>query len=305
MIERFIKGLIFFNFKGKLKMNKIKFPKEQVIIPDNFRYIGASPLDGRYKSLMKEVGRLAQYFEDKGVNKSVLRAIKYNQEKGVFQGSNVPSVVLVNMALKGENYRTATQQDLEYVMFTNDPSFNASHLRNHYVDSGLALRNDQELNEYQAKYLINQIQTEFGSEFKLPYKLDLNNLELRLDLNSQSGLVYHILDLSRIVHAPILNEKTGKFSSNDPGLLKIGLPYDLGEGSRSLYTTKHGLCGLLLYWGWGVSSRRGRLGNSDSVGLVVVVSEADAQKFKHEINQRYEERARELELKRQNALSLL
>ena len=264
-------------------MNQVKLPKEQVIISSNFRYIMASPLDGRHRHLMKDVERLTQYFEDKSA-KSILRVVEYNSQKDVFQGSNDLSVVLINMALKGTSYRTAAQQDLEYFVLADGQKFNASHLKGHYVDSGLALRNDDGLNEYQAKYLIQQIQKELGSEFKLPYKLDLNNLELRSDSNSPNGLVYHILDLSKIVYAPVLNEETGRFSSNDPSLLKTGLPDKLGEGDRTLYTTKNGLCRLNFYGNLNVSSHRDRLEDSDSIGLVVIVSESDAKSFEQEIN---------------------
>ncbi len=204
---------------------KIKLPRLEVIIPSNNpKPRSASFLDKRYQGLMKEAYRKAEDFIKRGADKNVLSVIKYNQEKEVFEGSNIYSVVLLNMLLRGTHYRTASSQDLEYVIFANDPKFNASHLRGHYEDTGLALRDDQEPNSYQAKDLIKQLQKELGSEFKLPYKIDLSNLELRLDKNSPSELAFNVLDPSKAIYAPILNEKTGKFEDSDPSLLQTGLP---------------------------------------------------------------------------------
>ncbi|MEK6933113.1 MAG: hypothetical protein AABW56_04970 [Nanoarchaeota archaeon] len=274
----------------------------RVLIPGNFRFIEAFFLDKRNKELMNEADRLAKSdFE----NHPALSVIKYNPKNQTFEGSNVYSVVLLNMLLRGDHYKTAASQDLEYVMWANDPRFNASHLKGHYEDIGIALRSDQEPNGYHAKDLITQLQEKLGSEFKLPYKLDLSNLELRLDQNSPNKLAFNILDPSKAFYAPILNEKTGKFEDSDPGLLQTGLPGKLGEGTKTFYTEKNGLHRLYLGRSLDLGSGWYDLDFSGSGGRVVVVGEADAQKLKQYVNSVYNKQVKEFDLNRQKALSFL
>ena len=56
----------------------------------------------------------------------------------------------------------------------------------------------------------------------------------------ENGLKVDLNELTIVYNNPILNQPTGNFDSNDPGLLRDGLPSKLGEGVRTLYNSDVG-----------------------------------------------------------------
>jgi len=134
-----------------------------------------------------------------------LDVLSYNTNKGVVQGSNVPSVVLANEILRQEGLRTASQADLENALRNKSIDLNGF-----YVDTSLILRSRSEPNSYLAGNLMKQIQSRNGHQGP-PFMIPLNGLELRIDFDSLPCLLaYNLTKKSEIIYAPIL-DKTGVF----------------------------------------------------------------------------------------------
>ncbi len=202
--------------------------------------------------------------------------INYNEKTGLVEGSNPFYVIAVNQVLRenGLKIRTATQADLEKILRTGEMQ-----LKGFYEDTALVLRSRDNPNPYLAKHLADQVSL-INSKIKKPYMIPLNELELQEDFSLEGGLSFKLRDDSEIIYAPILNENTGNFSSEDIDE-KTGLPKKLGRGNRTLYTKESGLSRLCLYRNLDLNSFWYDLADSYSYGRVVVVSgEATSQKNK-------------------------
>jgi len=100
---------------------------------------------------------------------------------------------------------------------------------------------------------------------------------LRIDKASPHGLSFNVREDAEIIHAPILDAETGKFSSGDVDN-KTGLPMKLGDGDRTFYTRQNGLSRLDLGWYLDLGSVWGGgddLSDSYGDGRVVVVRAAE------------------------------
>ncbi len=198
-------------------------------------------------------------------NNSNLNVLTY--EKKIVKGSNSFAVCLVNGILREEGLRTATQSDLEKIL-----KIKALNLRRTYEDTGLVLRDDMEPNSYLAKDLLKQL-----GKTELPVMIPLYGLELSVDDNSPHGLAFKVTEHTKKIHAPILNENSAYFSSED--IDENGLPKRLGKGNRCFHTRETGLSRVYLDSILNFGSRSDHLESSYLDGRVVVVSGENAQKI--------------------------
>jgi len=202
------------------------------------------------------------------------------------KGSNPFYCVAVNEVFRdqGLDLRTATQADLEKVLRTE-----ALPLGGIYVDSGLALRNKGNHNEYFAKELMSQLRERNQDE--MPVMIPLYGLELEKDGDSVYGLSFKLRDDAEIIHAPILNSGGGNYSSEDVDK-DIGLPRQLNGGDRRLWTgnSDSGLYGVYLNRNGGLYSNVDGLAFSDDFGRVVVLDGKDTaqKKFDEEMKTNYQ-----------------
>jgi len=204
---------------------------------------------------------------------SNLKVLKY--EDNVVKGSNPFVVVLANQILRQEGLRTATQADLEKALRVG-----ALNLRGFYEDTGLVLRSEEDKdyskNTPLAKDLTEQLK-ERRIKFspKNPIMIPLIGFELETEEN-QYGLTFKLRKDAEIYESLVL-AKGGQFSSQDIDE-KTGLPRQIGNGNRTLYTRDSGLSGLILDYGLDLDYDGRDLDGSDAYGRVVVVSgEATSQ----------------------------
>ena len=205
-------------------------------------------------------------------NNEHLKALNYNKELDIVQGSNSFAVPIINQILSQEGLNVATHADLERILKTR-----ALPLTGTYVDSAVVLRSEGEPNGHLARNLLNQLKQR-DPKIKLPQMINLKDLEVVLDQDSSHGLAFKLKDNAVPIYAPILNEN-GNFNSEDIDE-QTGLPKKLTEnGTRRLYTYNKGLCGLYLNRDSDVDSVRDILEYSNSAGRVVVVGGVAAQNF--------------------------
>lgn len=246
------------NTKTKLPQFK---GKPLIEVPREIPQIGFLKGDFGKAFLEEYKGRVEADYKDS----KVLNVLRYDND--VVEGSNPFAVVLANQILRQEGLRTATQADLEKTL-----RIGALDLRG-YEDTGLALRSEGEPNTYLARNLMKQIKTRSQKQ-KMPVMIPLNRLELTIDSDSPYGIAFNLTDESEIIDAPILNESTSNFASEDIDE-KTGLPKKLGEGNRKLYTRNSGLSRFFLGVGskvYSMYSGDGDFSDSSDNGRVVVVS---------------------------------
>ena len=249
------------------------------------------------KEFLKEYnGRVEKDYN----NSNKLKVLKY--ENGVVKGSNVFAVVLANQLdiMKEQGLKTANQSDLEKILKTKALTLNGQ-----YEDSGLCLRSEGDPNEYLAQHLMTQLKAR--GKVKLPVILNLNDLELIKDSNSNYGLAFKLKKDAKSIYAPQLDNKNHnkKFSQTDEN----GLPIFNKDGSRILYAANSGLSRVYLISDFDLYSRNGDLADSLEYGRVVVVSaEGTSQGLDKYISKLQQEKAKadaEIERKFQAALKLL
>src|SRR3989344_888498 len=248
---------------------KPKFNGKLLIeIPKEYQTIGF--LEGDFgKSVLKEYkGRSKLDFND---NK-YLNVLFYDNKIDKVTGSSDFAVVLMNTILNEEGLRTPFQSDLEKAL-----KLNALNLNGTYEDTALILRNEKNPNSYLAKHLMKQINA-MTRKANTSIMISLNQLDLVNDQTSEYGLAFKLKEDAKVIYAPILNKKTGNFSSEDMDE-KTGLPTKLGNGKRTLYTMQDGLSRLCLCGGLDLNARYDDLADSYSGGRVVVVSGEATEKF--------------------------
>jgi hypothetical protein len=247
---------------------KTKLPqfKGNPIVPRDIEFPEADFLRGEFgRAVFDEYQARVKADYD---NNSALTVLSYDD---VVKGSNPFAVALVNDIVMQEGLRTATPADLERVLKAD-----SLNLRGFYEDSALALRSEEDPNEYLAKNLAEQVRAR--QILKYPVIIPLNRLELVKDSDSDYGLGFRLREDVEIIHAPVLNQGLGNFSSEDIDE-KTGLPKKSGNGNRTLYTRESGLSRLFLSRGLGLDSASENLAYSYSDGRVVVVSaEGTSQK---------------------------
>ena len=247
---------------------KSEFKGKLLVDPETVPMIGF--LEGKF-------GRefLAEYYRrmsDKYENNENLRVL--NIQDGLVAGSNPFAVVLANEVLAQENLRTATQADLEKAL-----KLRVLELRGTYEDTGLVLRSEGNPNSYLARDLTKQLRAR-NPEFQYPVLINLTDLELRVDSDSNYGLSFRLKEDARSIYAPVLNSPNdSRFNSSDvdesTGLPKIAVL----KGNRTLYTRDSGLSRLYLCRSLNLGSASSLLADSGSDGRVVVVSDVATQKF--------------------------
>jgi len=232
-------------------------------------------------------------------NNSNLQVLNYDDK--IVKGSNDFAVVLANQILRQEGLRTATQADLEKIL-----KINALDLRGTYKDSGLVLRSEDGANKYLAQNLAKQLRAR-NKKTRFPVAINLADLELVNDKDSNYGLAFKLTERANPIYAPILN-KPGNFNSEDIDE-KTGLPKQTKGGNRILYTRKDGLSGLCLLRDLNLGSNGGDLASSDSGGRVVAVSAEGAsqnlEKYVKKLNQEKARQIAEIEGKYDSALRIL
>ena len=256
----------------------------------------------------------AGFLEDKSILDQYNARVKevYNDNKhlkiltfndGLVKGSNTFSIILMNKILNEQGSRVARQSDLERLI-----KINPDCLKGTFEDNGVVLRSGEDPNSYLAQDLIKWLKHRSGKKVKLPVMIPLTELYLENDQNSNYGLSFKLKEGANVIYTPVLNEKTGKFSSENVDE-KTGLPNKLGSGDRTFYTRDSGLSGLCLYWDLGLYSNGDDLGYSDSVGRVVVVSGEATQKNLDQYVKRLEaekdRQTKAIEIRYKKALSTL
>lgn len=195
-------------------------------------------------------------------NADVLKVLKMSRD-GVVIGSNDYAVVLANLILP-VGLRTATQADLERAM-QSGISFAGT-----YTDTGLALRSQNGCNEDYARDILKQLKAR-NPRIKLPVMINLSDLVLEKSDTLPNGLRFKLTEGANPIYASILSSDGGNFSSEDVDL-RTGLPRELGNGNRALYTRKDGLARVYLGWLAGLYSLNASLADSLEYGRVRVAS---------------------------------
>lgn len=221
----------------------------------------------------KEIPQIGYFGSDAGseINDSIrkdykgisaLQVGKYSSD--IVRGSNSFYAVAVQNRLPA-GVRVASQSDLERAMKLGVMDF-----RGTYEDTGLVLRSNDNPNSYLAGNLMTQVQERLGKKVKFsgPMLINLYDLELAKDQNSPYGLAFKLKDDAELTPAPILSGKNNQklFSETDES---TGLPKELGEGSRTLYTGDSGLSRLYLNRSLNLNSYNNNLASSYDDGRVV------------------------------------
>ena len=195
-------------------------------------------------------------------------------QDGLVKGSNPFTVVLANEVLAKEKLRTATQADLEKAL-----KLRVLELRENYEDTGLVLRSEENPNSYLARDLTKQLRAR-NIKFEYPVLLNLTDLSLKVDQDSDYGLAFNLKDEAVPVYVPVLNSLNGsRFNFSDVNEA-TGLPQQLKkEGERYLFTRNSGLSRLYLDGDLNLDSYNDLFDSSNSGGRIVVVSGLATQKF--------------------------
>ena len=107
-----------------------------------------------------------------------------------------------------------------------------------YEDLGVVVYSLNGPNDKLAQHLVAQAK-ERGIEAKFP--LVFYHLKTVPDDKFPDGLRLDLDDIAVVYHAPILGNQTSRFKSDNKGLVQKGLPDEVGEGDRTLYTAQEGL----------------------------------------------------------------
>lgn len=237
--------------------------------------------------LGEEWGRqIHKKVQDKYGSYEVISKVKYNDKDKVVEGST-PFYVAAVQEFLPENARAAAQADLEKIL-----KGNLLPLKDHWEDSALVWRSNQEPNKYLAEDLFSQFKSKgINLEENSAYVIPLFTLKLRGDSKSKHKLAFELTDLAlqSYFEAPILNEISQlKFNSKDIDE-NTGLPTKVGKsGDRTLYTRNwdrytiknSGLVRLYFNRVLSIYSCYEVLADSGASGRVVVFSsEAGGQKI--------------------------
>ncbi len=206
------------------------------------------------KNLYKEI---IKYLDKTFPNKKSDLSAKLKFENNIMKGSNTYIATAVDMYLKSINsqHRISSQRDLE----TNLPMF-----KNFYIDSGLALRNLENSNKLQAKYLFAQLKKR-NSNIKFPIWIELRGLNLDSNLN------FNLSSESQYKTAECLNWENGeKYSKID----EFGLPKEINKNSsREILTANYSLSRAFLSGGSYLGSDVSDFAVSVDDGRVVLAKE--------------------------------
>ena len=165
-------------------------------------------------------------------------SLKYDRD--VIKGSNVFDVVLVNQLIEEDFLNVAKQRDLEKILKTK-----SLNIEGYYLNSSILLKNEENPNSYLAKNLISQIKRR-NPRYEMPVMINLSELELVNDYDSNYGLAFNLKENSEIISSPILKERYCIFSSEDVNL-ETGLAEKFGVGERTFEAIDSGLSVLYLH----------------------------------------------------------
>ena len=249
---------------------------QNAIIPITFER--ASFLQGRFGKAVNE--KVHEMFKDI----PAIDNITYNKSKRIVEGSHPIYQTAVNMALRAmfPGIRTATQGELEIIAQNNILPLKG----NHYSDSSLVWRSNENPNEYLAKLLEEQFKARnITLKENTAYVLPLHSLILAKDANSPHKVSFEITDetISSYFEARILMSEHGSYINSKE--MKDGLPIkvykkDISEENRKLWTINSGLSMLYLDRYLNVVSYYESLAGTSGGGRVVCVgSEAAAKKY--------------------------
>ncbi|MBI4153335.1 hypothetical protein HY497_02330 [Candidatus Woesearchaeota archaeon] len=208
-------------------------------------------------------GRASKDFGDA----DALNALDYNN--GVIRGSNPFAVALIGQIVRDSGLHVATPADIEKSLRAGD----ILGIRgNHYVDTGLVLRSEEEPNSYLAQNLAEQLRARGTVEY--PVMVPLSGVELVRDSGSSCGLAFKLRDDAEVVPAPVLNKDSNFTTDVDQ---KTGLPTETcSEGNRIFYTRTSGLSRLNVDDVLSLDAYSNDLNNSYPGGRVAVVREGAA-----------------------------
>src|SRR3989344_643659 len=206
-------------------------------------------------------GRVKSDFQDS----AALRVLSYDEKNDIVTGSNPFAAVLVNDIVSRNGVHVASPAALECVL-----QGNALPLRGVYVDSAVVLRDEAEPNSYLAKDLMGQLRS--CGNVELPVMVPLRDLGVKNDVQSPYGLSFMLKESAQPVYAPVLNSENGsRFTAADIDET-TGLPKNVGEGDRSLWTRRSGLSRLCVSGVLGLDADYVNLIDSVAAGRVCIVS---------------------------------
>lgn len=247
---------------------KTKFKGFPLIeIPEGTPTIGFLERDFGREFLKEYQGRVGRDYR----GNSTLTVLSQQGDRVV--GSNSYAVVLANQILAEQGLRTVNQSDLERAL-----KFGVLSLEGEYVNTSLVLNHSYQ-KHYIAKQLVGQLKAR-DQKIKYPLLVNLSDLSLKVDPDSNYGLSFVLREDANPIYAPILNSPNmSRFDSEDIDE-STGLPKQTKkEGSRSLNVRNNGFLvdeigfgGLCLDWDLGLISDRRNLTESAESGLVVVIN---------------------------------
>jgi hypothetical protein len=221
-------------------------------------------------------------------NIPAIDCVSYDTSKKVVVGTTPFYVVAANMVLRElfPGIRTANQGELEFI--AQNDSKHPLHLNgNHWEDSSLVWRSNEDPNEYLAKEISNRFGIKGTSLVEnRAYVIPLNTLNLFADSKSPHKLTFNVTDetIKSYFEAPVLMSPNGRYIASGE-IDKNGIPirvyeeYQSGE-NRQLWTRDSGLSRFFLNCILNFYSGDGNLAISNDNGLVVCVSsEATAKKY--------------------------
>ena len=142
-----------------------------------------------------------------------------------------------------------------------------------YEDLGIVVYSLNGSNDKLAQHLIAQAK-ERGVETRFP--MVFYHLKTAKDDKFPYGLRMDLDDNAVVYHAPILASQTSKFKSDNKGLVQTGLPDEVEEGDRTLYTARDGLRRLHRVRDLVLSANNDRLPFSYEAGRVSFVKKGAA-----------------------------
>jgi hypothetical protein len=188
-------------------------------------------------------------------------------EDGVVKGTNSFAVVLINQIVAKKGLRTANLLDLRRIIKTKELD-----LKDHYEEFGLALRTDDEPNEYLAKDLTSKIKAK-NPDAKMPAMILSSELELILDSNSPYKLGFKLKDSARIFYnLPVLNAEW--YYSSDDINDETGLPDFIGGNGDHYLETGHlesGLTRIYIDQTGSINTRGDSLSHYNKDGRIVII----------------------------------
>jgi hypothetical protein len=267
-----------------------------------------SPYTLSYDKLTREALRLGyETFKD---NKAAIPSTVNINHRGIVKASNwYFANIIANNISKITGRRIHPMNAREVQLFLKYKLLQDASKT--YDDEGFVFYPAITLNPNTHEHILEQLQSDefrnrFNVDLKKPFLLT-SSVNVFPDDNYENGLRVDLDEYSEVYNHDSLI-KGGRFDLNDSGLIKDGLPGELGKGSKNLYTVKDGvrwfcrLGDLLLYAGSAAlagSCGAGRVRlvenfSSENEGLITKFEE-EKQKQIQDLEERVQEKIKQIQ----------